>query len=136
MILLEKTEAQKRHYERKCEEMAARLRDSEKTLQQLQGDMQRYQVRDVDISLLTRPPFPYIPNSPFPKQIHFQTRTMPSQSPDFAKLILPLVSGRYDFYKTKQFLNITSPLHFFRLHGVKSIPLNEHHFHPNTCTKI
>lgn len=43
--MLEKTEAQKRHYEQKCEEMSARLRDTERTLGNLQQDMSKYQVR-------------------------------------------------------------------------------------------
>ena len=44
MLLLEKSEAQKRHYERKCDEMAARLRETERTLASLQQDMAKYQV--------------------------------------------------------------------------------------------
>ena len=44
MILLENSDAQRKHYERKCEDMASRLRDTERTLQSMQADMKKYQV--------------------------------------------------------------------------------------------
>ena len=45
MIMLEKSDSQVKHYERKCEDMAARLRDTERMLQAMQSDMKKYQVR-------------------------------------------------------------------------------------------
>ena len=44
MILLDNAEAQKRHYEKKCEDMAQRLRDTERALQNAQKDISNYQV--------------------------------------------------------------------------------------------
>jgi hypothetical protein len=44
MILLENAESQKKHYERKCEDMATRLRDTEKSLQNAQKQITGYQV--------------------------------------------------------------------------------------------
>lgn len=56
MILLENAESQKRHYEKKCEDMAHRMRDNEKTLQGAQKDISNYQVR----LLLMSPSWPGI----------------------------------------------------------------------------
>ena len=44
MALLEKTEQQKKFYEDKCQEMEARLKESEETLTSLQTEMAKYQV--------------------------------------------------------------------------------------------
>ena len=44
MILLESADNQKRHYERKCEDMAGRLREAERQLSNTQSDLQGYQV--------------------------------------------------------------------------------------------
>ena len=45
MILLENADSQKRHYEKKCEDMAQRLRECEKTLTNAQKEISGYQVR-------------------------------------------------------------------------------------------
>jgi len=44
MILLENSESHRKASEKKCEDMAHRLRVSEKTLQNLQRDIARYKV--------------------------------------------------------------------------------------------
>lgn len=44
MILLDNSESQRRVYEKKCEDMAQRLRDSDRTLQSMQKEIGRYQV--------------------------------------------------------------------------------------------
>ena len=44
MILLENSEAQRRHYEHKCEDMAQRLRETERLLQAAQKEINSYQV--------------------------------------------------------------------------------------------
>ena len=44
MILLENSEAQRRHYEHKCEDMAQRLRETERLLQAAQKEINNYQV--------------------------------------------------------------------------------------------
>ena len=44
MILLENAEMQKKHYEKKCEDMAYRLRETEKSLQALQKEVATYRV--------------------------------------------------------------------------------------------
>jgi hypothetical protein len=44
MILLENSESQKKHYEKKCEDMAYRLRETEKSLQSAQKEVVNYQV--------------------------------------------------------------------------------------------
>ena len=42
--MLEKSDSQAKHYEKKCDDMAARLRDTERMLQTMQSDMSKYQV--------------------------------------------------------------------------------------------
>ncbi len=44
MIILENAESQKRMYEKKCEDMASRLREMEKNLNQAQREVSNYQV--------------------------------------------------------------------------------------------
>ena len=46
MILLENAESQKRHYEKKYEEMSQRLRETEKALSMLQKTVAEYQVNN------------------------------------------------------------------------------------------
>lgn len=45
MILLENADVQRRQYEKRCEDMAQRLRESERHLQAAQKDIANYQVR-------------------------------------------------------------------------------------------
>ena len=45
MILLENAESQKKHYEKKCEDMAGRLIDTEKSLNGAQKQLGNYQVQ-------------------------------------------------------------------------------------------
>ena len=44
IILLENAESQKKHYEKKCEDMAQRLRDTERVLNNAQKEIANYQV--------------------------------------------------------------------------------------------
>ena len=44
IILLENAESQKKHYEKKCEDMAQRLRDTERILNNAQKEIANYQV--------------------------------------------------------------------------------------------
>ena len=44
MILLEKREGERSHTEKQCEDMASRLRDTERTLHNMQSDIQKYKV--------------------------------------------------------------------------------------------
>lgn len=45
MILCENAESQRKVMEKKCEDMALRLRDSDRALQTMQKEVNRYQVR-------------------------------------------------------------------------------------------
>ena len=52
MILLENTESQRKHLEKKCDDMAQRLRDTEKTMATAQKEISTYQVGSIGIFYL------------------------------------------------------------------------------------